>query len=267
MLLVAPLPPDAQKPGRVRPLIKTSIPNPFFFLLSYFCFIVLLICLQKSTDTRQKMVVLARVKHDSKRHSLTFPRSSANIQYQTCNVSVFQVLGRLTERLPSYHDIVTWKNVQTSSHACCFAILHNNVSILLLCQDYFTKAIVLFNLESFSGTKVLWPSSFLGWATTGPCSVFTWKASKAEKSQNNWRWCWWEHPARCCPGSPLDPFVSGMDCNNFCRSRQGFCQDSQFRDRFLPQTKEQLQIGKCLPLYSMLFPNMQIVFQTRTHEF
>lgn len=52
-----------------------------FFLLSYLCFIVLLICLQESTDTRQKMVVLARVKHDSKRHSLTFPQSSANIQY------------------------------------------------------------------------------------------------------------------------------------------------------------------------------------------
>lgn len=36
---------------------------------------------------------------------------------------------------------------------------------------------------------------------------------------------------------------------------------------FLPHIKEQLQVGKCLPLYSMLFPNMQIVFQTHTHEF
>lgn len=35
MLLVALTPPDAQKPGRAWPPIKSSFPNPFFFLLSY----------------------------------------------------------------------------------------------------------------------------------------------------------------------------------------------------------------------------------------
>lgn len=217
MLLVALMPPDAQKLGRVWPVIESSVPNPFFFLLSYFCFILLFICLPKSTDTRQKTILLARGKQDPKRHSLTFAPSSASIQnYQLAMLLLFRSWENLTERLPSYHDTVTWTCVQNISHACCFAIRHNDVNILLLYEDYFMKAIFLLsNLESSSGKEALWPSLFFGWATIGLCSVFTWKASQPEKSQSNLRLRWWERPAHCCPLPLLDPFVSILELYKF----------------------------------------------------
>lgn len=125
------------------------------------CFILLFICLQKSPGTWQKTIPLARGKHDSKRHSLIFPQSSANAQ----RYRLAKLLGRLTERLPSYPGTVMWAYDQNSSHAGCFATLHNNVSILPLYQGYSMKSIVLSNLELFSGWRILRSSLLLEQAT------------------------------------------------------------------------------------------------------
>jgi len=46
---------------------------------------------------------------------------------------------------------------------CMLLCYTANVSIFLLYQGYFMKAIVLLsNLELFSGSKALWPLLFLG---------------------------------------------------------------------------------------------------------
>lgn len=59
-----------------------------------------------------------------------------------------------------------WVYDPNSSHAGCFAILHRNVSILLLYQGYAMKSIVLSNLELVSGRRIFPYSLFLEQATT-----------------------------------------------------------------------------------------------------